>query len=270
VPLTRRTALRKAVGRTEHAPLHRTRRDQSRCAHAHCHNRVGRYRQDGRRGRGLQLDQALDGKFDGHSAPPVARHTSTFRCAGRMRPPRPGPATTGNARLQGSTSRPPAPTSSGRAPGGMTPAATRSSSWWTDKPAVYIEDATYQTWHWVKGPRLTLSAGQHTIRIQNREDGARLDQFMLINSTRYVPTGSRRRTAAVHRQVADTRAKLGREPDDDTDADMSAHGAPNQWLAARARHHERGGCLSPAAQIEPDDARGARGSPLRASRQASR
>lgn len=57
-----------------------------------------------------------------------------------------------------------------------------------DKPAVVIgEDGTYGKWHWVKGPLLTLSAGQHIIRFQNREDGAKLDQFMLINSTRYVP-----------------------------------------------------------------------------------
>ena len=57
-----------------------------------------------------------------------------------------------------------------------------------------IEDATYQTWHWVKGPKLTLTAGQHTIRMQNREDGARMDQFMLVNSTRYVPTRVETRT----------------------------------------------------------------------------
>ena len=79
-------------------------------------------------------------------------------------------------------------------------------TWWYDScgnsffivvdsnPATYIEDATYQTWHWVKGPKLTLSAGEHTIRFQNREDGARLDQFMLINSTRYVPTRAETRT----------------------------------------------------------------------------
>ena len=63
-----------------------------------------------------------------------------------------------------------------------------------DRPATYIEDATYQRWHWVRGPRINLSAGQHTIRIQNREDGARLDQFMLINNTRYVPTRVESRT----------------------------------------------------------------------------
>ena len=64
-----------------------------------------------------------------------------------------------------------------------------------DKPAVYAEAATYQSWHWVKGPSLTLSAGTHTIRIQTREDGARMDQFMLINSTQYVPTRIETRTA---------------------------------------------------------------------------
>lgn len=63
-----------------------------------------------------------------------------------------------------------------------------------DRPATYIEDATYQTWHWVRGPQVQLSAGEHTIRIQNREDGARLDQFMLINNTRYVPTRIETRT----------------------------------------------------------------------------
>lgn len=80
-------------------------------------------------------------------------------------------------------------------------------TWWYDacgnsffvivdnNPSVYVEDPTYQTWHWVKGPRLTLSAGTHTIRVQNREDGARMDQFMLINNTQYVPTRVESRTS---------------------------------------------------------------------------
>jgi len=57
-----------------------------------------------------------------------------------------------------------------------------------DKPSTYVTDATYGRWHWVKGVKYTLTAGTHTIRFQNREDGAKLDQFMLINNTRYVPT----------------------------------------------------------------------------------
>ncbi|MGC9320004.1 MAG: hypothetical protein ACP5KN_18375, partial [Armatimonadota bacterium] len=53
---------------------------------------------------------------------------------------------------------------------------------------------TYQKWHWVKGPRLQLSAGVHTIRFQNKEDGAKLDQFMLTNNSRYVPVRAETRT----------------------------------------------------------------------------
>ncbi len=63
-----------------------------------------------------------------------------------------------------------------------------------DRPATYIEDATYQTWHWVRGPQVQLNAGTNTIRVQNREDGARLDQFMLTNNARYVPTRIEART----------------------------------------------------------------------------
>jgi hypothetical protein len=63
-----------------------------------------------------------------------------------------------------------------------------------NKPAVYIESSTYLVWHWVKGPSLSLSAGSHTIKIQNREDGAKLDQFLLINNSRYVPTRIERAT----------------------------------------------------------------------------
>jgi len=50
------------------------------------------------------------------------------------------------------------------------------------------EDGTYQKWHWVKGKTYQLSAGVHTIKFQNREDGAKLDQFLLTNDLRYVPT----------------------------------------------------------------------------------
>lgn len=63
-----------------------------------------------------------------------------------------------------------------------------------NSPSAYIQDATYGRWHWVKGPSYSLTAGQHTVRFQNREDGAKLDQFLLINTTRYVPTGAETRT----------------------------------------------------------------------------
>jgi hypothetical protein len=50
------------------------------------------------------------------------------------------------------------------------------------------EDGTCGKWHWVKGRSYTLSAGDHSIRFQYREDGAKLDQFMLTADSRYVPT----------------------------------------------------------------------------------
>lgn len=56
------------------------------------------------------------------------------------------------------------------------------------QPSWIGEDGTVQKWHWVKGKSYTLSAGVHTIKFQNREDGAKLDQFLLTTDTRYVPT----------------------------------------------------------------------------------
>jgi len=64
-----------------------------------------------------------------------------------------------------------------------------------NKPAVVIgEDGTYSVWHWVKGPIFNLTTGTHTLRIQNREDGAKLDQFMLIDIARYVPVRVEQKT----------------------------------------------------------------------------
>lgn len=47
-----------------------------------------------------------------------------------------------------------------------------------------LTDQTFRRWHWVAGPLLNLSAGEHTIRIQYREDGAQLDQFLLTTTPR--------------------------------------------------------------------------------------
>lgn len=56
------------------------------------------------------------------------------------------------------------------------------------KPAVVLgQDGTYQRWHWVKGPTVQLPAGAVPIIIQNREDGAKIDQFMLTSDLNYVP-----------------------------------------------------------------------------------
>lgn len=58
-----------------------------------------------------------------------------------------------------------------------------------DKDKSWIgEDGTCGKWHWVKGRNYVLSAGDHYIRFQYREDGAKLDQFMLTTDQRYVPT----------------------------------------------------------------------------------
>jgi hypothetical protein len=64
-----------------------------------------------------------------------------------------------------------------------------------DKPAVVLgQDGTYQRWHWVKGPTLHLGAGLHTVIVQYREDGAKLDQAMFTTDTRYVPVRAERAT----------------------------------------------------------------------------
>lgn len=54
----------------------------------------------------------------------------------------------------------------------------------------YLTDQTFRKWHWVAGPLLTLPAGERTIRIQYREDGAQLDQFLLTTTlrNRWTPT----------------------------------------------------------------------------------
>lgn len=73
--------------------------------------------------------------------------------------------------------------------------------WWYDscgnsfflkigsRPEVQLgQDGTYQTWHWVKGgPAVQLPAGNVTVVLRNREDGAKIDQFMLTRNLKYVP-----------------------------------------------------------------------------------
>jgi hypothetical protein len=48
----------------------------------------------------------------------------------------------------------------------------------------WVTDQAFRMWHWVAGPVLKLSQGTHTLRIQNREDGARLDQWLLTTTPR--------------------------------------------------------------------------------------
>lgn len=64
-----------------------------------------------------------------------------------------------------------------------------------DKPAVVLgQDGTYQRWHWVKGPSLQLTAGVHTVVLQYREDGAKMDQALFTTDQRYVPVRAERKT----------------------------------------------------------------------------
>lgn len=62
-------------------------------------------------------------------------------------------------------------------------------------PFLFGENATYKTWMWVKYPvaRMTppikLKKGRHVLEFGNREDGVRLDQFLLSPSKRFVPVG---------------------------------------------------------------------------------
>lgn len=76
-------------------------------------------------------------------------------------------------------------------------------AWWTDrcgnsvsvavddgKPCI-VEDSTYKSWHWLKLKAVTfnLSAGKHRLKLLNREDGVRLDQFLLTTDAGFVPVG---------------------------------------------------------------------------------
>lgn len=83
-------------------------------------------------------------------------------------------------------------------------------SWWTDgcgnsltlildngRPFIFGEDGTFKAWHWVRGMKAELKAGAHELKIQNREDGIKIDQILFASDTRYVPTGIEDVTAKV-------------------------------------------------------------------------
>jgi len=82
-------------------------------------------------------------------------------------------------------------------------------TWWYDacgnsfflvvdtKPAQIVGgDGTFKTWKWRKAPQpYALTAGVHTFKVQNREDGARADQILITNDTRTIPTRAMTETA---------------------------------------------------------------------------
>ncbi|MGQ9731919.1 MAG: hypothetical protein ACUVX8_11695 [Candidatus Zipacnadales bacterium] len=60
-----------------------------------------------------------------------------------------------------------------------------------DKPPQTIAQTTYKTWKWTKATQLyALTAGVHTVKIQNREDGARCDQILLTNDLKWQPVSA--------------------------------------------------------------------------------
>ncbi len=62
----------------------------------------------------------------------------------------------------------------------------------------YVTDQTFKKWHWVAGPVLKLGAGKHSIRIQYREDGTEMDQFLLTTTPRdrWEPTRVEKETSS--------------------------------------------------------------------------
>jgi len=63
-------------------------------------------------------------------------------------------------------------------------------------PYIFGEDGTYMAWHWLKlqDAKFKLDAGRHVIYGCNREDGIRIDRFLLVKVDpalgEYYPTGT--------------------------------------------------------------------------------
>jgi hypothetical protein len=61
-----------------------------------------------------------------------------------------------------------------------------------DVPPYIGGDGTYQKWHWVQAKKTyQLTKGWHNFRFQNREDGVRLDEFLITTASPddWVPDG---------------------------------------------------------------------------------
>jgi hypothetical protein len=52
----------------------------------------------------------------------------------------------------------------------------------------FIADNLYLQWHWVQGKTFHLAVGWHNVRFQNREDGVKLDEWLLTTAQDFVPT----------------------------------------------------------------------------------
>ncbi len=78
----------------------------------------------------------------------------------------------------------------------------RYRCWWRDgcgnsflvsidgSDPIEMSTGNYKRWHWVPvGPLFKLSAGVHTLKIANSEDGAKLDAVFLTSNIGRVPVG---------------------------------------------------------------------------------
>jgi len=76
-----------------------------------------------------------------------------------------------------------------------------SRVWWLDKCGnsfsvqfdqnpvfVFGNDRTCKSWHWVKSKlKLKFTKGRHQMTVSNREDGIKIDQFLLTKDRKLVP-----------------------------------------------------------------------------------
>ncbi|RZK16371.1 MAG: hypothetical protein EOO43_14560, partial [Flavobacterium sp.] len=51
------------------------------------------------------------------------------------------------------------------------------------------EDPTTKIWHWIRGPKYRLGRGKHELVLWNREEGSRIDKFLITSDPGYVPEG---------------------------------------------------------------------------------
>jgi hypothetical protein len=49
------------------------------------------------------------------------------------------------------------------------------------------EDGTYKHWHWIKGPKVDLKAGDTPVKLSQREDDIGIDQILITTDLSYVP-----------------------------------------------------------------------------------
>ncbi len=107
--------------------------------------------------------------------------------------------------------------------------------WWPDgcgnsfsmslndaKEFAFGQDGTEKRWHWVAAPprlkQLELDKGTHKLVISNREDGAKIDQILLVKNRRYVPVDIEKATVEPPAKclVQEATPKTTAEPKDAT------------------------------------------------------